>query len=66
MRMKLWIRDPGARSAAHRLPVIDERMMRLWAMVETLVSGGGGHAAVIEVTGIRTKRIPAGHPDLST
>src|SRR6266508_1676724 len=45
-------------------PVMDERMMRLWAAAEAMVLGRGGHAAVREATGIRAKRIRAGIRDL--
>jgi hypothetical protein len=45
-------------------PVMDERMMRLWAAAEAMVLGRGGHAAVHEATGIRSKRIGAGIRDL--
>jgi hypothetical protein len=34
-------------------PVMDERMLRLWAAAEAAVLGRGGHAAVQEATGDR-------------
>jgi hypothetical protein len=45
-------------------PVMDERMMRLWAAAEAMVLGRGGHAAIQAATGIRSKRIRAGVRDL--
>jgi len=45
-------------------PVMDERMMRLWAAAEAMAFGRGGYAAVFEATGIRAKRILSGVRDL--
>lgn len=46
------------------VPVMDERMTRLWAAAEAKALGRGGNAAVTAATGILGKRIVAGKRDL--
>lgn len=46
------------------LPVMDERLTRLWAGAEALALGHGGVAAVTKATGILAKRIIAGKREL--
>ena len=45
-------------------PVMDERMLRLWAAAEAKALGPGGSATVTRATGIRGKRIWMGRKDL--
>lgn len=46
------------------LPVLDERVLRLWVASEARALGRGGIATVERATGIRAKRIRAGISDL--